>query len=414
MKAVAAESEPQPKSATAAGETASPDQAAPAQKAPASEAERRVASADQTTAAKAQPAEPETVAPKPAAEPTAAQEAESAALVRRHATERPDGTRYAHPDDVLAIMRDTTMVRALKKAPEDVQLAFSNTRESIYRQHDATVEQHVKDTVPGMKDRIVRVLEFRTPGETGFSLNTDRDYRVCCYAGFDAHGDPQWIEVPRQHWEAKSYETFAKLTGGPTDSPEASKEWAAELQQLATDKYHPEASPAFSDQKTIWNPLIRKFEKIQVTANFTEVSRYPGLDPKSAGTLPKLEDPQALGHMYEMKVGDARQTPEKYVQANKAVEAFVAVRKSYNVQGRQIGVVSDKVLAGMDAVAKVARQLKADPNCRDPIAVAEGEKTLRDLGFQDMKDFMNKLSSQFESLKTMSAPPPARPNPGKS
>jgi hypothetical protein len=150
------------------------------------------------TQTEAAPATPEPAAPgAPATEPTPAQTAEVVALVRENTTHGLSGQPQANLQVVLAIMTDPTMVRALKNAPAEVQQAFSNSRETIYRWHDGEVAQHVKDTVPGMQDRLVRVLEFRTPGDNGLSLNTDRDYRVCYMAGRHPNGDPQWIEVPK-------------------------------------------------------------------------------------------------------------------------------------------------------------------------------------------------------------------------
>jgi len=106
-----------------------------------------------------------------------------------------------------------------------------------------------------------------------------------------------------------------------------------------------------------------------------------------------------------VKVGDAKQPHEALVQANKAVNALTALRTAYNVQGRDIGVLPDKMRAGMEAVAKVNEQLKADPNRRDPVAIAEANRTLQDNGFRDLADFMDKTSGQFESLKNMRAKP---------
>lgn len=317
--------------------------------------------------------------------------AESDASRRIRSRMRVSGEKpYAESNDVLAVMRDPSMVRALKNASPEVQAAFSNTREAIYRQHDAEVVQHVKKSVPGMENRMVKVMEFRTPGQTGSNLNTDRDYRVCYYAGRDAHtGKERWIEVDRRQWENQSYQAFARATGGPADDPKAARHWAEEHQQLATDKYHAEASPDFSDQRKVWNPQTRKFESVQVTPDIVRV--------KSGQAGASLKDPQALGHMYQMKVGDARFNHEKYVQAQKAVKELDAIRSAY--KDRAIGTLPESVRKGMDAVREVNQKLDQDPNRRDPKAIAEAEKALRANGFQDLNDFMNKLSSQFEFLK---------------
>jgi len=114
-----------------------------------------------------------------------------------------------------------------------------------------------------------------------------------------------------------------------------------------------------------------------------------------------LKDPQSLGQMYQIKVHDASQPQEAYVQANKAVEKFVALRKGYNTQGRDIGTVPPQILAGMEAVAEVTGKLKADPNCRDPKALTQAENKLRAQGFSNLGDFMNKLGGQFEAFKNM-------------
>ena len=78
-----------------------------------------------------------------------------------------------------------------------------------------------------------------------------------------------------------------------------------------------------------------------------------------------------------------------------------AVRKGYNLQGRDIGTVPPQIVAGMEAVAEVTGKLKADPNCRDPKALVEAENKLRAQGFSNLGDFMNKLGSQFEAFKNM-------------
>jgi tetratricopeptide (TPR) repeat protein len=323
--------------------------------------------------------------------PLATVEANAAQQIRSRMSTQ-GGKTYANAEDVLAIMRDPSKVRALKNASPEIQAAFSNTREAIYREHDTAVVQHIKDTMPDMKYRMVKVLEFRTPGDTGASLNTDRDYRVCYYSHDARTGRGQWIEIDRRNWESQSYQAFARATGGPADSPEAARRWAEEHQQLATDKAHAEASPAFTDQAKVWNPGTRRFEETQIVPNITRVKAgQPGVS---------LKDPLALGQMYQMKVADARFKHEAFVQAQKAVKELDAVMTGYQKQKRNVGVLPPSIVEGMNAVLTVNKKLAADPNRRDPVAIAEAEKTLRANGFSDLNDFMNKLGGQFESLKT--------------
>jgi hypothetical protein len=102
-----------------------------------------------------------------------------------------------------------------------------------------------------------------------------------------------------------------------------------------------------------------------------------------------------------MKVADAKFKHEAFVQAQKAVKELDAIRKGYSGQNLKVGNLPPAVQNGMNAVIEANKKLAADPNRRDPRAIADAEKTLRDHGFQNLGDFMNKLSSQFESLKNV-------------
>lgn len=323
-------------------------------------------------------------------------------LVRSRTAATSDGKRFAHQDDVLEIMRDPSKVRALKTATAAAQEAFNNTRESIYGAHDAAVVSHLREKaatdpqLTSLRNRQIKVMEFRTAGASPKDINTDRDYRVCYFDGHDPQtGAERWIEVPRKHWEGKSYESFARLTGGPTDDPAAARAWAEKHQQLATDKDHAEASAAFSDQKRFYDVAAGKFRQVQVSSNFELIAK------KQRGGI-DVEDPQSLGRMYQQKVADAHFPHEKYVQANKAVKAVVELRAAYNVQGRDIGQIPKAIVDGIEVITKVNERLKADPNRRDPAAIADAERELRQAGHRSLDDFMNKLSSQLEALKWMS------------
>ena len=321
----------------------------------------------------------------------------SASIVRSRACAAPDGSVYAHPDDTLTIMRDPSMVRALADAPEPVREAFRNTRSAFYRQHDVEVVQFVKDTVPGMKHREVRVLEFRTrEGDT--SLNTDRDYRVCYQSGVDDQGRPLWTEIDRRRWEAVSYVTFARLTGGPTGPEAAVREWAARHQQRATDRYDAEASAAMTDQDVIWNERTRTFDRIQKERNLDRV-----IASGTVAGIPdevSLADPAGLALMYRQKVADAHHPHEAMVQANKAVATLKAVRAAYTRQGRDSGRIPDRVLAGMAIIEQAAQRLAADPNRRDPRALAEADRALRSQGYRDLSHAIDQIGGQIESLKS--------------
>jgi len=329
--------------------------------------------------------------PKPAEKPP--EVSGDAKKLRETATTGADGKKYADKATTLEIMRDPSRVRQLKNAPPDVQEAFENTRRQIYDAHDAKVVQAAKGA-PGMAGKNLKVLEFRTPGQTGPSLNTDRDFRVCYESTDPNTGKQVWIEVPRKHWENTSLESFAKQTGGPqpakpgqpTDAEvEAMRHWSEAHQQLGTDKAHVEASLDFTDQGYTVG-ADGKLAKTQVTPNIELVKQGKA----------KLIDPDGLGHMYEQKVRDAMEhghQSEAYSQAKKAVEQLDGVRDGYDKQGYRVGNLTPEMRVGMQAV----REAAARPG--DMKAVADAEATLRSQGYSGLSDFMTKVHSQFGSLQ---------------
>ena len=129
-------------------------------------------------------------------------------------------------------------------------------------------------------------------------------------------------------------------------------------------------------QKQKWNPETRQWDTVPEDPSLAQVAK-PTPDNKETD----LKDPQGLGLMYQAKVLAARQPQEAFVQANKAVETLVALRKVYGDRGDKIGILAPNVEEGMKAVADVVAKLKADPNCRDPKAVSDAQNTLRQNGF---------------------------------
>lgn len=115
-----------------------------------------------------------------------------------------------------------------------------------------------------------------------------------------------------------------------------------------------------------------------------------------------IADPAGLALMYRQKVSDARYPHEAMVQANKAVTTLKAVRTAYTLQGRDSGRVPDKLLSGIKIVEETAQRLRADPNRRNPRALAEADRALRSLGFRDLNHFIDQVGGQLESLKSAS------------
>jgi hypothetical protein len=291
------------------------------------------------------------------------------------------GNKYVDKKTVIEIMQDPQKVRTLKNhAPMDVQLAFERTRSGIQKAHDADLIAWISKT-KGIPPQNIKIDDFRTPGAQGFSLNTDRDYRVVVRGGKGADGKDMWIELNTKDWANKSKEFFGKHSDKPTGMSD--DDWARKCQQMPTDKYHIEASPDYSDQAID----TRTGRKITVEPNIMKVKAGKG----------KLIDPDALGNMYHEKVNASirdNNIPESYAQAKKGVESLKKVRKGYQKQGLDVGEIPDNIKKGMEIVEKAPVDDTATPARLENI-----NKQLQSHGFRDLNDFSQKMSGQFGSLK---------------
>jgi hypothetical protein len=351
-----------------------------------------------------------------------------------------DGKPYARLEDVLEIQRSTQDTRSLKSDDVNPQVpeGFNNTlREQVYDPHDDALKDYVRNNVPGMENRELRVDDVRTPGPDSSSINTDRDYHVQYK---DDKGD--WIEIDRRRenvtslraddgsvkvvnketvydWEKFSQDKFAELTGYdsdkvrdslPTESQrqawdnlsDADKKarWAEMHSQTATDKYHTEASPDYSDQG-----LNERGDRIQKKDDAGEP--HPNiLDVKEGGGT--LDDPRALADQYHEKADlYLRQgnEAEAIAQIKKGVDTLEKVRSGYEQQGLDVGKLPEDIQDGMKIISDAKVDHRADP--------AFVERELHKAGFDGIDDFNRKLGGQIESMKfaqeptTSVAPEPA-------
>jgi hypothetical protein len=349
-----------------------------------------------------------------------------------------------HTELVMDLKADPRAMRSLKNAPEPVRTAFNDVEEAVNRTHDQAIVDALKklETTDqrlapyraggihsdGSQPRPVpwagkeiKVHDFRTPGAPPGSVNTDRDYRVIYKVADTPDGKDQWIEIPRKHWEEFSHEKFAEVSGyspekvralaavedeaawkswdsaknGGRSLDQAMKEkWAELHQQLATDKYHPEASTEFSDQfRNAAGQLV------QADINILKVK-------KGEATL---LDGQRLGMMYNekadafLRLKSARYPEgdklEGLAQINKAVEMLDAVRAGYRAQGLKVGELADRV---GDASALVKKLAPFDHSVA-PEKITELEQKIRALGFgaaerNAIAGLKDALDGQFHSL----------------
>jgi hypothetical protein len=301
--------------------------------------------------------------------------------------------------DLMALQRNPAEMRSLKTAPEAVRQRFNELeRQLVYDPHDRAVVEHVKRTVPGLARREVRVHDFRTPGAKAGDVNTDRDYRVL-YKN-DA-GD--WIEVPRRAWEKKSHDVFAQLTGydpgvarsllspadqkawDALDASARKRKWAEMHQQLATDRWHPEASVDFSDQARVRGEIVMLKE-----ANIVRVRNGEG----------ELVDPHRLGMMYNEKADvylRQRNPLEAMAQVNKGLQLLDEVRAGYTKLGLDAGRLSPRFRRASEAI----QSLRPYDASITPAMIDAVERRLRQEGFTGIRGFKEALDSQFHALQAV-------------
>jgi hypothetical protein len=291
------------------------------------------------------------------------------------------GREYVDKKTVVEIMQDPQKVRTLKNhAPLEVQLAFERTRSGIQKAHDQDLIAWISKN-EGIPPQNIKIDDFRTPGAQGFSLNTDRDYRVVVRKGKGPNGKDMWIELSTKKWANQSKEIWAKHSDKPHDV--SAEDWARKTQQMPTDKYHIEASPDYSDQAIDF----KTGEIVNVEPNILKVKRGEA----------KLLDPDALGNMYHEKVNASirdNNIPESYAQCKKGVESLNHVRHGYEKQGLQINKLPENIQKGMEVIKKVPVDDTATPERLEFV-----QKQLEALNFKDVNDFSTKLSAQFSDLK---------------
>jgi hypothetical protein len=290
------------------------------------------------------------------------------------------GTKYIDKKKVLQIMEDPALVRTIKKhgSPE-LKKAFNRSRKKIYDQHDRRLKEELAKELK-MDPKDLEVDDFRTPGDTSETINTDRDYRVVRIVKLK-NGKEVRIEVSRKVFEAKSQRIFGELTDKPPHISDA--DWAARKQQLATDFTCEEANIDYSDQKID----SKTGKRTQGKPNIIDVK-----DGKSV-----LKNPDSMGDMYTNKVKNAGERPEKYAQAQKATNTIKKVKKGYEKQNFKTKPTSKKLENAMKVIEDQPTDVDMTPE-----KMAETHKKIQDLGYKNgLDDVMKDVKNEFKSLKNL-------------
>lgn len=315
-------------------------------------------------------------------------------------------------EEVLEIYQDSRKTRDLKESGSlNDKEAFMTTLENkVYKSVDRVIIEELSK-LPEYDGKRIITHDFRTPGDDGVNVNTDRDVRVLVEVEPD-----RWAEVPVRKWEDTYYREFARRTGyqsvDTVDTVELRKH-AACYRQLPTDKFHIEASRDFSDLDTL---KVEGGEDYRIVSTPNVVKAKKGLST--------LQDPEGLAYMYQEKADEqyrqARDIQknleervkeglisneeiaelndfkkmheiEGTVQLKKGVETLDELRASYQDMGYDTGRLSPE----MQEAFRIVKNVKGTSDTN----INNVRTELKRLGFQDMNDLNQKVSSQVESLK---------------
>ncbi|WP_338229133.1 hypothetical protein [Algoriphagus taiwanensis] len=281
---------------------------------------------------------------------------------------------------VLEIMEDPAMVRTIKKhGSKELKDAFDRPRQEIYERHDRELKNDLARELR-MDPNDLKVDDFRTPGSKGNDLNTDRDYRVLRRVRLE-NGQEAWVEVSHKIYKAKSERIFGELTDKPPHISDS--EWAARKQQMVTDFTAEEACIDYSDQAI--DPNTK--ERIVVESNINKVKRGESV----------LRNPDSIAKMYQNKVRNAGNRPEKFAQAQKAIKTLDEVKTGYQQQGYQMKEVNLKVEKAKQIIARQPTDLDMTPE-----RMARVNQELKDLGFPNgFEDAVKDITNEFKDLNTL-------------
>lgn len=290
------------------------------------------------------------------------------------------GGKFLDKRRVLEIMENPAMVRTIKKHGSDkLKKAFDGPRKKIYDQHDRALREDLARELR-MDPGDLKVDDFRTPGSTGNDLNTDRDYRVLRRVKLK-NGKEAWVEVSHKVYKAKSERIFGELTDKPPHVSDS--EWAQRKQQMVGDFTTEEACIDYSDQGL--DPETG--ERTVVESNIKKVKKGKSV----------LKNPDSISKMYQNKVKNAGDQPEKYAQAQKAIKTLDEVEAGYQQQGYKLKDVDPKLEQAKHIIANQPTDLDMTPD-----RMVKVNQQLKDLGYPNgFDDAVKDITNQFKDLNDL-------------
>jgi phage protein U len=290
------------------------------------------------------------------------------------------GGKFLDKRRVLEVMEDPAMVRTIKKHGSDqLKKAFDGPRKKIYDQHDRELKNDLARELR-MDPNDLKVDDFRTPGSSGKDLNTDRDYRVLRRVRLE-NGKEAWVEVSHKVYKAKSERIFGELTDKPPHISDS--EWAARKQQMVSDFTAEEACIDYSDQAIDPNTG----ERIVVESNIKKVKRGESV----------LKNPDSIAKMYQNKVRNAGDRPEKFAQAQKAIKTLDEVKTGYQQQGYKMKEPNPKIEQAKQIIADQPTDLDMTPERMERV-----NQQLKDLDYPNgFEDAVKDITNEFKDLNNL-------------
>lgn len=334
-------------------------------------------------------------------------------------------------DDLRRVLRDPSVTRELKNAPEEVKRAYQNALEkNLYDPAISNTRSRLNDALnsdsafkarlekeygPGTKVE-VEIISIRTPGTPteGIRLNADNDLSARIKIT-DANGQPLVDdkgnliirELKLKEVAGVYNERFARASGmldahgnfnvakAQAEMPDVNWHQLTREQQLevfakrhnqeVTDVFSPEAAVDFS--KWAEHPLRK-----DLPGGTSAVDLLKAGDPTA-----RLMDPQGLAMMETYKIqeffnrGGLANHTEAYEQLAKMGKLTGELTEAYRKLGFPVQDMPENMAKALEIVSN--RNLSPDTRTLG----------LKELGFDGPVDLANKLAGRIEGLQKLSA-----------
>lgn len=325
------------------------------------------------------------------------------------------------PDDIRKVLRDPSVTRELKGAPEEVKRAYqdaleknlydpalSNTRSRLndaLNTDSAFKARLEKEFGPGTKVE-VEIDSIRTPGTPtgGTRLNADNDLTGRLKIT-DASGNTVCRELPAEKLSGVYHEEFAKASGmlddhgnfnvakAQAEMPDVNWHQLTKEQQLETfaKLHNQEVTDVFSPEAAVdFNKWAEHSLRKDLPGGTSAVDLLKKGDPTA-----RLADPQGLAMMETYKIkeffnrgGLANQT-EAYEQLAKMGKLTGDLTEAY----RKLGFPAQDMPGNMAKALEVVSNRNLSPGART--------LALKELGFAGPEDLANKLAGRIEGLQKL-------------